>query len=392
MIDAEKGGQNGSLICHVAQFEPTLFTKNVPFLKLLNLTVLNTRKTIATQTNIQQYNQFASTIVYGRPSKPLTVFHWLSDNNNKSKSKQKETRRSSIGGKSNYKWWPDSQLNSTILDIYIAKIRANRIDRNLGHPFDNMADFILDYFTMHGKSNRIGMKQVQELLVSVQRFNVNNMPRRIFWFGIVAGCFETSDFKFHEASCDTLLNVLELIFPNENDIISKMSDNQIMCVVRYDKAIEIAKHFFTPNRFKVEDLEAVTKNINKIAKTAQALPSTARIDAIDRGNEVERFVDVDDIIHNIMSIWFEVENREHETILSLFHCADANKNGLLDIKEFEVIVNKIIVPNLDRRTMLKLFRQGGFEDINGEIELTPDDFITILRDFMRKNQVTMSHV
>ena len=33
-----------------------------------------------------------------------------------------------------------------------------------------------------------------------------------------------------------------------------------------------------------------------------------------------------------------------ETILNLFHDADANKNGLLDIKEFEAIVNKSVEP------------------------------------------------
>ena len=245
LIDAEKQ-TDGSLICHVAQFEPLLFTKNVPFLKMLNLTVLNKRKTITTQTDSKQYNQFASSIIPSRPSQPLTFFHWLSDNNNNNNNNnnksQQQRRRSSMGGKDNYKWWPDSQLNSAILEIYTAKIRANRADRNLGYPFDSMADFILDHFSLCGKQSKAGMRKVQELLVSVQRFNTKTIPKRIFWFGIVTGIIETDMFRFNDCAGDILLEVLELIFPHEDEIISKMNDHQIIYVIRNPDIFFLVKY------------------------------------------------------------------------------------------------------------------------------------------------------
>ena len=36
--------------------------------------------------------------------------------------------------------------------------------------------------------------------------------------------------------------------------------------------------------------------------------------------------------------------------------------------------------------MWKLFRQGGYENIKGEIELPPEDFATILKKFMRNKK------
>ena len=58
------------------------------------------------------------------------------------------------------------------------------------------------------KESRSGMKKVQELLATVQRFNIQTMPKRIFWFGIVCGIFETDDIKFNERAGDTLLEIL----------------------------------------------------------------------------------------------------------------------------------------------------------------------------------------
>jgi hypothetical protein len=155
----------------------------------------------------------------------------------------------------------------------------------------------------------------------------------------------------------------------------------------FGKAFAVLARFFTSsNDFLESDVEFVLSKLKNLAKTAKALPNAARMDNIDRGSETERYVNVDDVIHHIMTVWYEVENREHETILNLFHDADANKNGLLDIKEFEAIVNKIVEPNIDRRTMLKLFRQGGYENIKGEIELPPEDFATILKKFMQSRK------
>ena len=44
--------------------------------------------------------------------------------------------------------------------------------------------------------------------------------------------------------------------------------------------------------------------------------------------------------------------------------------------EFQEIVN-FLIPNLERRSVLKLFRQGGYENVNGEIELAPENFAAI---------------
>ena len=111
---------------------------------MLNLTVCDKKTSVLTQTDTKSYNQFASTIIPNRPAKPLIFFHWMSNANSSSKIKTRR-RNSSIGNKEGYKWWPDSQINSTILEIYVAKIRANRSDRNIGYPLDCMSDFVLDF-------------------------------------------------------------------------------------------------------------------------------------------------------------------------------------------------------------------------------------------------------
>ena len=120
----------------------------------------------------------------------------------------------------------------------------------------------------------------------------------------MCGIFETDDIKFNERAGDTLLEILELVFPNENDILDKLNDERVSYFIRLDKATGISSHFFSShNILSDRDLEKCLVTLNSVAKTTKRLPNSARIDAIDRGNMDELFVNVDEVVeHNDVSV------------------------------------------------------------------------------------------
>ena len=154
-----------------------------------------------------------------------------------------------------------------------------------------------------------------------------------------------------------------------------------MKILKFSRRGGASIFFSSHNILSDRDLEKCLVTLNSVAKTTKRLPNSARIDAIDRGNMDELFVNVDEVVNIMMSLWFEAKKIEHNTILHHFHTSDINGDGKLDFMEFQEIVN-FLIPNLERRSVLKLFRQGGYENVNGEIELAPENFAAILKPFL----------
>ena len=368
------------MFAHVASFDSQFIVQNQPLLRMLGLYGLPLSKEIGTQT-APSLPGISSLLAGQYEPKPLVAITKAMSAEQKLLVKNYVHRTSASGG---VKCWPDSQLNSTILDLYAGKIKANRVDHTMGHPQDTMTDFILDFFSHNGKSAKVGMKKVRELVATIQRMDPLLLTRRVFWFGVVTGVIVDDKYPFYPDAVEVLLTfLLELFNQHENDIVSRLSDHNLKCSVDVERANRAAQRIFGDPPASVEDLEKVLDKLKRASKTEDQLPSSARVDlSLRTPNAVGKYVDVDSTMDFLMDRWYVIQLAEREKLVDSFVKADVNGDSSLDFKEFLAVVKKLI-PCADQRTVLRLFRSCGTQNANGEVALTAEHFSSVMKHFLR---------
>ena len=199
-------------------------------------------------------------------------------------------------------------------------------------------------------------------------------------------------------------------------MIGMMGNHQIPCLLQTSRATSVAADVLRHAPMKQSHVEAALLSIKRCARTHRgslyytfSLDNNAAVadternagkgsagaygytddehlarkmnDANDRLENInleKSFVDVDNVIDAIMSQWFAAHRDQEDELQKLFKSADDNGDGVLSMQEFSSLVQRIDTA-CNARTVRRMFRACGDENMNGDIPMKPHDFARIIR-------------
>ncbi|OQR90965.1 hypothetical protein ACHHYP_05114 [Achlya hypogyna] len=273
-----------------------------------------------------------------------------------------------------------NEVMREIAKLYVRKILFDEIDDRSGLDRVSLAESTQDIYIQELGLKSASQKRIASLVAGVKKLEKECSRAR--WFGVLLGA---SPEMYNAQAIDVYLHALQLLIAAP-DIENRMGDSSQPCWVSLHLAknlpSEVFKSYAPP-----EFLADLQQRIAALPSTCERKASTKSTKHLDP-RHVQ--VNLDDVMDCVMTVWYEYQIRPvlwltlrisvDDNLTVLFAQADEDGNGVLTYQEFETMIKKID-QSCDDRTIMRIFNMCGEENEQGEHEIKPADFATVMRTY-----------
>ncbi|EQC37047.1 hypothetical protein SDRG_05276 [Saprolegnia diclina VS20] len=259
-----------------------------------------------------------------------------------------------------------------IAKLYVRKILCDQIDDNSGLDRVSLAELVQDFYIQELGLKSASQKRIGSLVAGVKKIEKDSS--RAKWFGILLGATPE---LYNAQAIDVYLQALTLLMPTP-EIETRLGDGSKPTYVPLYIAKDLAHAIFPPYTPVVflADLEARIVALPSICERP-AKKRTSKALVLDPHHV---FLSFDDVLDCVMTVWYDYQAHVDESLTLLFAQADEDGNGVLAYQEFGAMIKKFD-PTCDDRTIMRIFNMCGEENDQGEHEIKPGDFATVMRTY-----------
>ncbi|ETV96634.1 hypothetical protein, variant [Aphanomyces invadans] len=278
---------------------------------------------------------------------------------------------------------PEADVLKEISKLYAKKIVFDDIDDRAGLDRYSLAELSQDIYVQEFGLKSTAQKRIASLVAGLKKIDKDNSRAR--WFSVLLGA--TAEL-YNAQAIDVYLQALQLMVP-PGDVEARLGDGSTPCLIPLHTAKDLALHAYD---------SSISMDVRlQLQKRIVGLPTEAHVtadgspvaasppSALDEG--LQMFVNLDDVMDCVMSMWYEYQTNIDKEMTKLFAEADEDGNGVLTYQEFESMIKKVDA-DCDDRTIMRIFNMCGEENDQGEHEIKPSDFATVMRAYHVNNQDT----
>ncbi|OQS06797.1 hypothetical protein THRCLA_01184 [Thraustotheca clavata] len=265
-----------------------------------------------------------------------------------------------------------SEVFREIAKLYVNKIQSDEVDDQNGLDRVTLAEATQDIYIQELGLKSTSQKRIASLVAGVKKFEKE--CTRVKWFGVLLGATPE---LYNAQAIDVFLRALQLLLPTV-DMERRLADASQVCWIPQHNMEHVATQAF--------DIYTPPDVFSQLQQRLLTLPSVCerrnkRLSKVTAGDDLHHvYYNLDDIMDCVMSVWYEYQTRVNDELTVLFAQADGDGNGVLTYREFETMIKKID-PTCDDRTIMRIFNMCGEENDQGEHEIKPGDFATVMRTY-----------
>ncbi|TMW67663.1 hypothetical protein Poli38472_011283 [Pythium oligandrum] len=268
-----------------------------------------------------------------------------------------------------------NELHAIIVGYYQAKMLQDIQDDNVGKGRSNIAQFIMDMYTLHYGLKDLAISQLVFLDASIRKHAAESA--RVRTFGLLTGCLEPDSHACSVQAIDFFLFVVVVMF---NAGIYKKGRKQSVHVAQNLKVFFGEGIFMSPKSVTLKS-EVVCTTIdlvfsftrNEPGGKLDRLKDEIRLICSNQTTNVNGGIEVDMALEKIMNYWFMLYEQHIEDIHAMFTHVDTNNDGILDFREF-CEVAQALEPDMDRREVLSVYNKAAGDDH----VIDKDEFVQVM--------------
>ncbi|KAJ0397758.1 hypothetical protein P43SY_005615 [Pythium insidiosum] len=266
-----------------------------------------------------------------------------------------------------------NELHAIIVGYYQAKMFQDIQDDNVGKMRANLAQFIMDMYTLHYGLKDLAISQLVFLDASIRKHAAESA--RVRTFGLLTGSLEPDSHACSVQGVDFFLFVVIVMF---NAGTYKRGRKQAVHVAQNLKSFFGEGIFMNP--------KSVSLRSDVVCTTVDLVFSFLRNDPggkLDRLKDEIRLmsssqnphggIEVDMALEKVMNYWFMLYEQQIDDIHAMFTLMDTNGDGMLDFREFCEVVN-VLEPGMDRREVLAIYNRAAGDDN----VIDKDEFVQVM--------------